>query len=735
MSQRIKKQEISRRSVTAQRVSDAPNLRVQADLDSSRGYSAIGAAASDVFGRLGAAAQRIQNDRAAKKFTDDQTQGAKARTVEAVTGTEAQPAQSLAQQTEGYRRGYFLTEAANRIHATKLALAKEAAGLRPGEDVSPIMQQRMAEMLEAPEFQNPAILREMQPAIQKMQEGAIEFRAKNELAEIFESQSENLRQLARDGVQDGSLLTPAGVNNFRAALNTEAFAYLDDNDADDILSAAYVDLIESGRIDPENAKTALQQPMGTDAAALWDREGWGEKFETAVAAGAAVRSRASEEAQAEMLSGMEYQLQGRAAKGQLAIGDINALADKVGIQGKDRLAFVRRWIDQNDAGLKHAQSEANRAKEHRETIAAINAGNALSLTDSQLNKSAQTEWAAVVAGGDRKKMTQVIERYTRAGIIIPQLKDLLARTTTQNLTANYNLYSELVKIDPIAADRYLSESNATLFAQHHDNVTRFGMSEQESIQALPTGASKGRRADVVRDIAQASARYYKDNPQMPDGSDRPQQMRTRIEQEAVRLALANPNASAADNLRVAERRTLGTMLKVNGRWVPRGTARQGTEKGIETVATATAAHLVKKGVLSPDAARGVYAAPLPDNPDRFVVLLQNGFPVSAPTVKGGTVFTFDPLDAAQLLREFETERKTAEVMASFEAKAEMRRQGKRELTTYERSQGIQGDDTVDLRPAQRAPQTEDGKPFPEFLEWAQGFKLKQRAERQNPQQP
>lgn len=734
MSLRIKKQEVSRRTVTPQRLSDSPSLRVLADLDSSRGFGAIGAAAGEVFGKLGQVAQRATAERTAQKFTEDQQQGAKDRTVEVVAGTEVQPAQTLAQQTDGYRRGYYLSEAANRIHATKLALAKETAGLRPGEDVTPIMQQRMAEMLQAPEFQDPAILREMQPAIQRMQEGVIEFRQKNELAEIFDSQSENLRQLARDGVQDGSLLTPAGVNNFRAALNTEAFAYLDDNDADDILSAAYVDLIESGQIDPENAKTALQQPMGTDAAALWDREGWGEKFETAVAAGASIRARQFEEAQAEMLSGMEYQLQGRAAKGQLAIGDINALADKVGMQGKDRLSFVRRWIDQNDAGLKHMQSEANRAKEHRETIAAINAGNALSLTDSQLSKSAQTEWAAVVATGDRKKMTEVITRYTRAGIIIPQLKDLLGRTTSRNLTANYILYSELAKIDPIAADRYLSEENATLFAQHHDNVTRFGMSPQESIQALPTGATKGRRADVVRDIAQASARYYKDNPQMPNGSDRPRQMHAQIEQEAVRLALANPNAAPADNLRVAERRVLGSMIFANGRWVPIGPARPGTERAIEAFTKAAVDRAVQSGFLRPEEARGAYAAPHPEAPGRFIVLMSNGFPV--PGGSKGEVLGFRPIEGAALLHEYETERAIATVRRNQEIKSRLRVDPGTPAFGAVETVGVleqMADDQAAA--AKRATDAATTEPLPEFLEWVQGYRRQQRAERQNPQQP
>ncbi|MGO1072889.1 hypothetical protein [Lysobacter sp. CA199] len=727
MSQRIRSHEILRRITVASRASAHPALHVQADLDSSRGYSALGAATVDVFSRLGAAASRLQTDRAVRKDAEDQTQGQTDRTVESLGGTAAQPAETLADKTAGYRRGYYLTEAANRIHTTKLELAKATAGLRPGEDIAPIMQERMAEMLKSPEFQDAAILKEMQPAIQKMQEGVVEFRQKTELAEIFDSQAENLRQIARDGVQDGSLLTAEGVNNFRAALNTEAFAYLEDNDADDILSGAYIDLIETGQIDPENAKAALQKPIGSAKAALWDRTGWGEKFETAVSAGSTVRARKFEEAQAEMLSGMEYQLQGRASKGQLAIGDINALADKVGMHGKDRLSFVRRWIDQNDAGLKHMQSEANRAKEHKQVIAAINAGNALSLTDSQLNKSAEKEWAAAVTGGDRKVQQAVIERYTRAGIVVPQLKDMLGRTTSRNLTANYNLYAELVKIDPIAADRYLSESNATLFAQHHDNVSKFGMTPEESIQALPTGATKGRRVDVALEISQATTQFYKDNPTLPNGSVRTREVQMQIEQQAIRMALANPNATSMDNLRMAERRVLGGLIEVNGRMVPRGGARPGTETAIQTIANVTAERLAKKGALSPDLIRGIYAAPYPHDPSQFVVLLPNGFPVTDPSSPRGDALIFDPLEAAQLLREFEIERSDAAVRRNHEIKQQLRSSPMPVAYGTVETLGVM-DQMADEQAASigKASEAVPTKPFPEFLDWVKSFKLRQR---------
>lgn len=732
MSQYIRSHDILRRVVTAQRTSEAPNLRVQADLDSSRGYSALGAAASDVLTRFGAVASRMQADSTARKFDEDVTQGQKDRTVESLGGTDAQPQETLADKTAGYRRGYFLTEGANRIHATKLEIAKEVAQLRPGEDISPIVNKHMASILEAPEFQDPAILKELQPALQAMQQGVAEYRTKTELAEIFDSQAENLRQMARDGVKDGSLLTAEGVQRFRAALNTDAFAYLDNNDADDILSAAYIDLVESGQIDPEQAKAQLQQPIGDDKTSLWDRKGWGEQFETAVRAGTAVRQRQFEEQQAEVLSGMEYQLQGKAAKGQLSIGEINTLADKVNMHGKDRLAFVRRWIDQNDAGLKHMQSEANRAREHKEVIQAINAGNALSLTDAKLRKSAEKEWADAVASGDHAKKASVIERYTRAGIIIPQLQDLLGRTTERNLTTNYALYSNLARIDRIAADRYLSEDNATLFAQYHDNITLFGMTREDSLQALPTGASKGRRKDVAREITTAAVRYYKDNPELPGGSPRSRQVQMQIEQQAIRLGLRNPNATAEENLRAAERRVMGGLIMVNGRHVPRGSARDAAVPGINAFVREGAASLVEAGVVPSELEDGIYAAPLPDAPERFVLLLPSGFPVAHP--KTGRPFTFDPLEVAFVRHEYDAQRKEAEVRASQRYRQKVG-PNRADLTPWydgKRGPSLMSNEDIEAYNNRNKPITEEGTDFPTFMDFLQEHRTKSRKQSVSP---
>ena len=738
MSQRIKSHGIIRRLTVASRTSAPPELRVQADLNAARGHSAIGAAASDVFGRLGGVAARISADRTATKFTEDQTVGAKERSTESLAGTPSAAPESLAERSAGYRRGYFLTEAANRLHKTKMEVAAEAAKLEPGEDITPLLRDRFTAMLEAPEFQDPTVLKQLQPAIQAAQEEVGKARQKTELAEVFERQGENFRTMARDGIRDGSLRTPAGVKNFRALLDTEPFAYLSKDEADDILSEQYAELFSTGEIDPETAMAFLQEPLEPGETPLIDREGWQDKFQAAVASGATVRQRQYEEKQAEYLSTIEYGLQQRAARGALSESAAMAEADKAGMQGKDRLTFVRRWIDQNDAGLKHMQSEANRAREHKETIAAITAGNALSLTDSKLTKSAEKEWAAAVAGGDSKVKQSVIERYTRAGIVIPQLKDMLGRTTERNLTANYNLYAELAKIDRVAADRYLSEDNATLFAQHHDNITQFGMTPEESLQALPTGATKGRRNDVAIATSQAAVRYFKDNPTMPDGSPRPRSVQMQIEQQAIRLGVANPNATTTENLKVAERIVRGGIIQVNGRWVPRGGARTGTESGIEAVTRAAANRLVERGVLTPEVAAGVYAAPVPQNPGVFAVMLPNGFPAADTTQASGGVITFDPLEAAQLHRQFENERAEAKVRHSQAAKAKAN--AAVTLNGVDVEEAARKRTSVGTGPVKGTPppitpainwnptaKPADDFEFPEFLEYVQGFKQKQRA--------
>lgn len=662
---RIKNQEVIRRNAVASRDSAAPQLSVQADLDSSRGYNALSRASLSVLGRLSDTADAVTARRASQQAEEDQTRGAAERTQETVEGAPARTPEDLANETATYRRGYFLTEAVNRLNDAKLSTAKRLATLRPGEDPQPIVEEELGNLLGLPEFQDQAVLKQLAPALQQMRSGVLEFHQKTELAEIFESQVENLREIARADILSGALLTPEGISRFRATLDSEQFAYLSEDEADGVIAEAVAGVLESGELDPAQVTEFLKTRVG-ERAALWDQGDNASKFETAAKAGALVRQRAFEEQQANAMAEMEPQLQDRAGRGALSTPEIFAVADKLGLDGKPRHSFVRHWIDQTQAGQRRMEAEAKAAARHREVIGAINAGAALKHTDSELQKAAKRDWAAAV-GGDQAQRAAVIQRYTKAGVVIPQLKDLLGRTTTANLSENYALYQAISKIDPIAADRYLSDENATLFAQHHDNVTQFGMTPQESIRSLPTGANKGRRPEVASAISKVAAGYFKDNPEMPDGTARPWWFNNRVQRIATELALANPNASPEVNLQVAERRAMADSIKVNGQWVPRGGARTGTEPAIEEFVQRAGKDAVAAGVLTEDQAGGVRAAPHPDDPSVFVVLRPDGFPMVNPKTNRPVVF--DPNEVAASRIDYEQDRAEAEARFNQERAA------------------------------------------------------------------
>ncbi len=641
------------------RSSESPGLAVQADQDSARGYSGLGQAAAGVFTRLGNVQAARANAKAREDFDADVARGSADRTSETGSGTAARTQDDLVDATEGYRRGYFLTEGVNRIHQAKRDIAKEVATLRPGEDIAPILEKHTASLLQQPEFQHPDILKQLQPQLQQMQAGVAEYRQKTELAEIFDSQRENLAVMVRNEIASGNLLTPEGFAQFQSALDTEQFAYLDANETADILSEGMVELFASGEIDPAKAEQFLKSSLPGHDVPLWDRTGangqnWSEQFKSALAAGSNVRARAQEEQQAAMQADSHFRFTGLAQRGIFTADKINAEADKLGLSGKDRLSFVSKWENENTAGLRHLEAEARAARQHREVLGAINAGHALSMTDSQLSKAAQKEWEGAVSG-TRQQRQAVIEKYTRIGVVIPQLQDLLGRTTKNNLGANYDLYKELARLDPVVADRYLSEKNATLFAQHHDNVSRFGMSPQESLNALPTGASKGRRAEVATEISKAANGYLRENAEMPDGSARPWWFRHRLEQEAIRLQLANPDASPAVALATAERRAMGDLIKVNGNWVARGGARKDAVPAIEFFAKEVAKAMTEAGEITPEVAAGVFAAPHRDDPNLFVVVLPGG--ITAYNPRTGRPATFNPLEIAGAHKAYEDERK------------------------------------------------------------------------------
>ncbi|WP_369933923.1 hypothetical protein [Xanthomonas tesorieronis] len=663
---------IQRRAVAETRATAPEQYQVQTSGAEAQSYSAVSQVTASVLGRLSAAANGVVQQRAVQQNREDSVAGQAKRTQETVEGTAAQSKDALSSYTPAFRRGYYVSEAANRLSETRLSLTKQLAQMEPGDDPQPIIEQTMGGLLKQKEFQDPQVMAQLQPAIQQMREQVLQVHAKSEVAELLERQSENMTSLARTWVQDGSLRSPEGRTKFREMLNTEQFAYLDHDDADDIISAAYVDLIQSGEVDVTSATEALKQTSDGESVPLWDRKNkngssWADQFTTAAKAGAAIQRKAYEEKQATIQASFESEYQAAASYGRLSDAKINATAGRLGLVGTDRLSFVRHWIDQNQAGIRRLEQEAKEAARHREVIATLNAGNGLTLETARLEKSAGAEWTAAVKSGDPKAQAGVIARYTKYGVVIPALKDLIGRTTAGNLTQNYATYKAIADVDPIVAARYVSDDNAVLFQEYHENRATFGMSDQEALAAIQRPEQKAVRSEVSTRIGRAATAFFKKTDEMPDGTPLPPWMQARVQNEATRLAMRNPMAPPEVAISAAFARVKGDMTKVNGRWVARGGMRSGAEPGVDLFVKRAAQEAVRQGIIPSTAVDKVYAAPAQDDPNVFILLRgdqgSDGMPIMSKD-KVPRPVVFDPRQTAARVQQWQ--RDEAEKQARFD---------------------------------------------------------------------
>lgn len=649
---RIKHQETIRRTQVASRDSRSPELVVHADQSAAGGYQGLSRVAISALGRVTEVAQQHQ----ALKAVESTDAGALARMEADVTGQPAAGSEQLADQNAHYRRGYLKADAAIRVRDWQADTVKILAQAEPGTDVEEILQARSAELMEAPEFQDPAVKRALAPALMKAQDNARAAWQKIELGEIFERQTESLTEMARQGIKDGSLLSAEGREQLYTALDSEEYAYLNRDDVDKILAGAIAEELASGDVDPAQVLPQFEQKRPDGSPGLMNTA-HGESLQRAAEMGQRRRAAIVAEQQSAWLADNEFQLRDMIDRGHYSRDKITAIADQVGLEGKERLSFLRHWDNQWEQELAERERQAAEAERHRQTMAMLSAG-LPGATDAQLRKAAEKDWRAAIESGNTDSQAQVIRRYTERGVVIPQLQDLLGRTTRSTLTNNYRTYEALSKIDPLVADRYLSDENATLFAQYHDAITRFGMSPQEALDMVPTGANKGRRPEVASAVGKASTAYFRDNPEVREGIPRPQWFEDGVKSLAINQALANPDADPDMNLKVAERRMLAGTITVNGRLVQRGGARDTAVPAIEDFVKRAAQGLAEEGEIDDELVDGFFAAPHPDDPNVFLVMQPSGFPAVNP--RTGRHLTFDPRELEVVQHEYANERAAAE---------------------------------------------------------------------------
>ncbi|MCC8537491.1 hypothetical protein ACDH70_06875 [Xanthomonas axonopodis pv. poinsettiicola] len=667
---RINERGIQRRAVIESRQSAPEQYRVQVSGAAAQSYSAVSNVTAGVLGRLSAAANGLQQDRQVRQNREDALKGEQQRTQESVEGEAPQPQDALASFTPAFRRGYYVTEASNKLNEAKRGLIARVAALDVGEDPQAAIQETLSGLMQQKEFQDPQVMAQLQPAVAQLRQQALDVHSKTETAELLERQTENVGAMLRTAALDGSLLKPGAIENFAKALDTEEFAFVSRNEFYDQAAGQIVDAMATGEGNIQALSEFAKKATDEHGTSLWDRkhgEGtWSDAFTQAARAGVAVQQRMIEERQASVQAEKEVEWQDQAYVGRMTEGSINANADALGLSGKDRHTFVRHWYDQNQAGIRRMEQEAKEAARHKETIQVLTAGQGLTLETHQLQKAFSKEWTDAVKAGNKQAMGTALARATRAGVVIPAVQDLIGRTTSTNLTQNYATYKAIADIDPITAMRYVSEDNAILMNEYHENRTAFGMSEQEALQQITRPEQKAVRAEVSQRIGRAATAYFKKVDEMPDGTPMPPWMQDRVQREATRLAMRNPMAPPDAAVATAFKRVQGDLANVNGRWVQRGGMRTGAESGVTEFVRRAAVDAEKSGAIPKGTASGVFAAPTEDDPNVFILHNRDGFPIYGKASDGTQrPVIFDPNKTAAGVNQWK--RDEAEKQARFDA--------------------------------------------------------------------
>lgn len=636
-------------------------------------HPGISRATQNVISRLGGLAQGIVQDRTARKHDADRTEGASVRTAESLAGIAARDDGGLAEYSTAFRRGYFLTEAANKITDKRRELHKSLAAMEPGDDPQPMVNDALSELVQGREFQDPRVMEQITPAVNRLRAEALTAHQKYEMAEVLTRQTENLTQLARLGIQDGSLRTDGGLSAFYETVGGEQYAYLSRDDANDILSAALVDLMETGDVDPDDMATWLQETRAGNNGPLWDRRNangavWSDRFTTAQEAGQRVRAHAQAEAVASAQADAEIRLQRAAFGGRLGETQINEMANTLELSGSDRLQFVRHWGTRNEAGIRRMEERTAAASRKVDVLGAVLSGNAHAFTTTELRKEAEALWQEAATAENKERMEQVIRVFADAGVEVPQVRDLLNRPIAENMSQNYDLYRQLADIDPVLVDRYVMDTNAVLYRQHHENVTQYGMTAAESLRSLPTGATKDTRPVVEARISRALAEHRRTDAEF---DKRPHAEQQRIIQRAMTLARDLPDADPARVIQQAQRRIGRDTVDVNGRRVPRAGISDADLPAVNEFLKRVERDATEAGRIDP-ALRGtlsVTQAPGGD-PGEFVVTTAHGFPVVHPN--GRDYVTFNARELSTAKRTFDAERLEREVREA-QAQSQARR--------------------------------------------------------------
>lgn len=661
---RQRRQEITRRTAVAARTSSEPTLTIQADQSVARSAGALSAAASGVLNRVATMAGRQAALGAQKQAKEDAAAGQAARVEEDLSGTQRRAAEDLAQQSENWRRGYLKTDGALRIRDWQVDAAKALATAEPGSDIEPVLNAKLAELMQAPEFQDSQVKQSLLPAVMRATSAVRQQWTEASIKETFVRQEEALTVLAREGMKDGSLLSAEGMEKLYANLNSEEYAYLNRDDVDAIVSRAAVDLLASGERNPADIVQFFEgkRPDGTPG--LMNNPKYQDDLQRAAAAGAQVIAKREHEAREQAMAEAEWSLQDLADKGRLTRGTIDSYASRFGLQGSELMQFKRHWNNQQEQTLRRWESEAKERQKDAALRAAIASGNAYSIPDSELRKAAGKEWDAT----PQAQRGAVIRKYANLGVPIPQLSAILNRATPSNrqaFEAATQLYEQLKRFDPVYASRVASGDSAGILEAHYRNTREIGLPFEQSVATFGQGKRQAEEARaVINDVWKDKIKEFTETK---DGHQRSPRELLRIREEAERFAAMNSGVTGEDAILAAVGRLDSQHTVVNGSRVPN----IGMPKGAEAATEALLGGVARKlGVEAED----LRVVPNPRNPAQWQVVGKDGFPLTDPDTK--RAIGFSPAMVASGHKRWQGD------LAEYQARREVERRAEAEANSW-----------------------------------------------------
>lgn len=620
---RTKHQEIIRRTAVAARHSEVPVLAVQADQAPAMSAGALSKTAAAVLSRVSGSI----NSQMISKSRDEYAEAASQRMQEDAEGTPRQTEEFVAQQSEAWRRGYLKADGIIRIRDWQIEAAKELAKAEPGEDIEPLLKERMAALTQHPEFQDPQVRKALMPIAQRAAQQIRQQWQADSMREMLERQKESLTAIIRDGIKSGAFLTSEGVASLYAMLDQEEYAYLTKRDVDELYVGAAKEELASGNRDPQEILAFLEKPRPDGQPGLMNTE-HGDELRAAARAGAQVIAKRLDEAQKQAMADAEWTLQGLADRGQLTHKVIDQYAAKFGLEGGDLMQFRRYWSNQQEQTLRRWESEAKERAREQKYASLIASGNYYAVPDAELKKMAGAEWDAT----PQAQRGALIQKWARLGVPIPQLERILKRADPafqDNFQQAASLYEALRKVSPKYADAVAGGEASAMFDQYLFDTKRGGQSHQEATRVLTQPKREVEEARAV--VGDAWKDAIKDYLEI-DGKPRDPRELHRIRQEAERIA-SRGGVSGEAAIRAAVGQIDAQRTVINGRRVPNIGMPQGAEPAVDALIQAVAKRLGR----DPEE---LSALPNPRNPGQWQIVGPDNWIIADPDT--GRPIGFDP---------------------------------------------------------------------------------------------